>query len=103
MTAPATRADCAGEEIHIGARIFAVADTFDAITSNRPYRKANSMEAARKEILRCAGTQFDPPSSTSSWPRQTPSGKTCAKASCVTVLPFPRSDTPSAISLKGIS
>jgi putative nucleotidyltransferase with HDIG domain len=49
-----------GEEIHIGARIFAVADTFDAITSNRPYRKANSMEAARKEILRCAGTQFDP-------------------------------------------
>ena len=49
-----------GEEIHIGARIFAVADTFDAITSNRPYRKANTMEAARKEILRCAGTQFDP-------------------------------------------
>lgn len=49
-----------GEEIHIGSRIFAIADTFDAITSNRPYRKANSMEAARKEILRCAGTQFDP-------------------------------------------
>jgi putative nucleotidyltransferase with HDIG domain len=49
-----------GEEIHIGARIFAVADTFDAITSNRPYRKANTMDAARKEILRCAGTQFDP-------------------------------------------
>ncbi|MHB1743251.1 MAG: HD-GYP domain-containing protein [Acidobacteriaceae bacterium] len=49
-----------GEEIHIGARIFAIADTFDAITSNRPYRKANSMDAARKEILRCAGTQFDP-------------------------------------------
>ena len=49
-----------GEQIHIGARIFAVADTFDAITSNRPYRKANTMEAARKEILRCAGTQFDP-------------------------------------------
>lgn len=49
-----------GEEIHIGARIFAIADTFDAITSNRPYRKANTMEVARKEILRCAGTQFDP-------------------------------------------
>ncbi|MGO8717610.1 MAG: HD-GYP domain-containing protein [Acidobacteriaceae bacterium] len=49
-----------GEEIHIGARIFAIADTFDAITSNRPYRKANTMEAARREILRCAGTQFDP-------------------------------------------
>ena len=49
-----------GEQIHIGARIFAIADTFDAITSNRPYRKANTMEAARKEILRCAGAQFDP-------------------------------------------
>ncbi|MGH9616828.1 MAG: HD-GYP domain-containing protein [Acidobacteriaceae bacterium] len=49
-----------GEEIHIGARIFAIADTFDAITSNRPYRKAGTMEIARKEILRCAGTQFDP-------------------------------------------
>ena len=49
-----------GEQIHIGARIFAIADTFDAITSNRPYRKASTMEAARKEILRCAGTQFDP-------------------------------------------
>jgi putative nucleotidyltransferase with HDIG domain len=49
-----------GEEIHIGARIFAVADTFDAITSNRPYRQANTMEAARKEILRCSGSQFDP-------------------------------------------
>ncbi len=49
-----------GEQIHIGARIFAIADTFDAITSNRPYRKANTIAAARKEILRCAGTQFDP-------------------------------------------
>ncbi len=49
-----------GEEIHIGARIFAVADTFDAITSNRPYRKANTIQIARKEILRCAGSQFDP-------------------------------------------
>lgn len=49
-----------GEQIHIGARIFALADTFDAITSNRPYRKANSLLAARKEVLRCAGTQFDP-------------------------------------------
>lgn len=49
-----------GEQIPIGARIFAIADTFDAITSNRPYRKANTTAAARKEILRCAGTQFDP-------------------------------------------
>lgn len=49
-----------GEQIHIGARIFALADTLDAITSNRPYRKANTIESARKEVLRCAGTQFDP-------------------------------------------
>jgi putative nucleotidyltransferase with HDIG domain len=49
-----------GQEIPIGARIFAVADTLDAITSDRPYRKANSFDAAREEVLRCSGTQFDP-------------------------------------------
>ena len=49
-----------GREIPIGARIFAVADTLDAITSDRPYRKARSFAAAREEILRCSGTQFDP-------------------------------------------
>lgn len=49
-----------GQEIPIGARIFAVADTLDAITSDRPYRKARSFDAARAEILRCSGTQFDP-------------------------------------------
>ncbi len=49
-----------GNEIPIGARIFAVADTLDAITSDRPYRKARSFDAAREEILRCSGTQFDP-------------------------------------------
>jgi putative nucleotidyltransferase with HDIG domain len=49
-----------GEQIVLGARIFAVADTLDAITSDRPYRRANSFEAARREILRCSGTQFDP-------------------------------------------
>jgi putative nucleotidyltransferase with HDIG domain len=47
-------------EIPLGARIFSVADTFDAITQDRAYRKAQTMEAARKEIERCAGTQFDP-------------------------------------------
>ncbi len=47
-------------EIPIGARIFSVADTLDAITSDRPYRKASSFDAAREEILRCSGTQFDP-------------------------------------------
>jgi putative nucleotidyltransferase with HDIG domain len=49
-----------GAEIPIGARIFAVADTLDAITSDRPYRKARSFDAAREEILRCSGSQFDP-------------------------------------------
>jgi len=49
-----------GEEIPMGARIFSIADTLDAMTSDRPYRPAQSFEAAQKEILRCTGTQFDP-------------------------------------------
>jgi len=49
-----------GERIPLGARIFAVADALDAITSNRPYRKAKSFAEARREIERCGGTQFDP-------------------------------------------
>jgi putative nucleotidyltransferase with HDIG domain len=49
-----------GTEIPIGARIFAIADALDAITSERPYRKARSFEDACKEIQRCSGTQFDP-------------------------------------------
>jgi putative nucleotidyltransferase with HDIG domain len=49
-----------GAEIPVGSRIFMVADTLDAITSDRPYRRARSFDAAREEILRCSGTQFDP-------------------------------------------
>jgi len=49
-----------GDEIPLGARIFAVADTLDAITSDRPYRRASTYATARREIQRCAGTQFDP-------------------------------------------
>jgi putative nucleotidyltransferase with HDIG domain len=49
-----------GNQIPIGARIFALADTLDAITSDRPYRMGRSFDAAREEILRCSGTQFDP-------------------------------------------
>jgi HD-GYP domain-containing protein (c-di-GMP phosphodiesterase class II) len=49
-----------GEEIPLGARIFAVADTLDAMTSDRPYRAALSLEQAKAEIRRCNGTQFDP-------------------------------------------
>ena len=48
-----------GCEIPVGARIFAVADALDAITSDRPYRKSRSFDAAREEVLRCSGTQFD--------------------------------------------
>ena len=49
-----------GEQIHLGARVFSVADAFDAITSDRPYRAAQSMSSARREIEKHAGTQFDP-------------------------------------------
>ncbi len=49
-----------GEAIHLGARIFAIADTLDAMTSDRPYRKGTSYADARHEIARCGGTQFDP-------------------------------------------
>ena len=49
-----------GDQIPLGARIFAVADTFDAITSDRPYRAAQSISSARREIQQYSGTQFDP-------------------------------------------
>jgi putative nucleotidyltransferase with HDIG domain len=49
-----------GNDIPIGARIFAVADTLDAIRSDRPYRKAQSLSAARDEIRLWRGRQFDP-------------------------------------------
>jgi putative nucleotidyltransferase with HDIG domain len=49
-----------GEHIPLGARIFAVGDSFDAMTSDRPYRRALLIDAAREEIRRCAGSQFDP-------------------------------------------
>lgn len=50
----------AGEEIPEVARIIAVADTYDAMTSNRSYRKALSQETVRAEIENCKGSQFDP-------------------------------------------
>lgn len=49
-----------GEQIPLGARIFAVVDTFDAMTSDRPYRAALSIDTAREEIQTFAGRQFDP-------------------------------------------
>jgi response regulator RpfG family c-di-GMP phosphodiesterase len=50
----------AGDQIPMGARIFAVTDTLDAMTSDRPYRNALSFQDAREEIVRCSGSQFDP-------------------------------------------
>ncbi len=49
-----------GEQIPLGARIFSVADTLDAITSDRPYRAAQTWAAAREEIKQWSGRQFDP-------------------------------------------
>ena len=50
----------AGQEIPLIARLLCVADCFDAMTSNRTYRKALPVEVAMMEIRRCSGTQFDP-------------------------------------------
>lgn len=47
-------------EICLNARIFAIADTLDALTSDRTYRPAQPFEVAEEEIRRCSGTQFDP-------------------------------------------
>ena len=49
-----------GEEIPLGARVIAVADAFDTMTTDRPYSTAMSDEAAVREITRWSGTHFDP-------------------------------------------
>jgi hypothetical protein len=49
-----------GTDIPLGARIVAVCDSFDAMTSNRPYRRALPVDIALQELLACSGTQFDP-------------------------------------------
>src|SRR5208283_6233753 len=48
------------DQIPLGARILAIADTFDAMTSDRPYRAAQSISSGRREIQRQSGQQFDP-------------------------------------------
>jgi HD-GYP domain-containing protein (c-di-GMP phosphodiesterase class II) len=50
----------AGESIPIEARILAVADAYEAMVADRPYRAGISPAGAREELIRCAGTQFDP-------------------------------------------
>jgi putative two-component system response regulator len=52
--------EVSGENIPLGARILALADAFDAMTSDRPYRDAMSHKEALYEIIRCSGTQFSP-------------------------------------------
>jgi response regulator RpfG family c-di-GMP phosphodiesterase len=49
-----------GEDIPISARVFAVADTLDALTTNRPYRRASTIAQARVIIMQDVGTHFDP-------------------------------------------
>ncbi len=49
-----------GKDIILGARIFAIIDTYDAMTSDRPYRKGLPHEVAIEEINKCSGAQFDP-------------------------------------------
>jgi putative nucleotidyltransferase with HDIG domain len=49
-----------GEQTSLGARIVAVANTLDSITSDRPYREAQTLDAAREEIKKWSGRQFDP-------------------------------------------
>jgi ribonuclease P protein subunit RPR2 len=50
----------AGEEIPLAARVFAVADALDALTTDRPYRRGTRFSRAREEIRNNSGTQFDP-------------------------------------------
>lgn len=49
-----------GEEIPLGARVLAVVDAYSSMVSERPYRRAMSMEEAVEELRRCSGSQFDP-------------------------------------------
>jgi HD-GYP domain-containing protein (c-di-GMP phosphodiesterase class II) len=49
-----------GNEIPLGARMIAVADSYDALTTNRPYRTARTRVEALNELFRCSNTQFDP-------------------------------------------
>ncbi len=48
------------DQIPLGARIISISDSYDSMTSNRPYRKPLPKGEAKRELLRCAGKQFDP-------------------------------------------
>ena len=59
-TAAATPTGSRGEEIPLGARIVAVCDAYDAMITDRPYRRGRAPREALEELERCAGGQFDP-------------------------------------------
>src|SRR5207237_4188613 len=73
----------AGEQIPLGARIFALADALDAMTSDRPYRTALSWEEATDEILSQDGSQFDPKVVRAFCPRERPLRRTYEELSVV--------------------
>ena len=89
-----------GEEIPLGARMFSVADTLDAITSDRPYRPAQSLTAARDEIKLWSGRQFDPKVVEVFLEWTTRSGPTCAKKSTprynASLIPLPQNSLRSS-------
>ena len=60
LTAHEIKGKLKEKEIPLPARILAIADTYDAMTSDRPYRKGLSHEIASEEIQKCSGSQFDP-------------------------------------------
>ena len=60
MTASGYPRGLKGEEIHLGARLVAVTNSLDTITSNQPYHPAQPLSAAREEIRLWSGHQFDP-------------------------------------------
>ena len=57
---PPSCTTASGEQIPLGARLIAVCDAWDAMVTDRPYRRAMPREDALAELERCAGTQFDP-------------------------------------------
>jgi HD-GYP domain-containing protein (c-di-GMP phosphodiesterase class II) len=94
---------CKGVQIPLEARILAVVDCYDAMTSDRPYRAALPAEQAVEEVDRCAGTQFDPDVAQAflqAW-ESGAFGVTAALRAAATANPFRASTRPRASSSRG--